>query len=75
MKFNLTTSRIKLLTRLSNRVKRGTITTHEEWFELQCKELKLDIDKTMTWLLNSGIVCRNTRKSLYPVVITIYKDD
>lgn len=75
MKLNLTTSRIKLLARLCNRVKRGTVTTHQEWFEFQCQELKLDMDKTMTWLLNSGIVRRSTRKYLYPVIITIYKDD
>lgn len=70
----LTTKKVELLCRLSNRSKRGVVTTHKDWFEHQCKLLNLDFESTMSWLLQNKVVLRQSRNNRYPVTINIYKE-
>lgn len=70
----LTVKECQLISRMANRVKNGNITTHRSWFNAQCKDIGLDVDKQIMKLASNKLISRSSNKNFWPVTILIYRD-
>ena len=61
----------EMVTMLKNRNRRGTNTTHKDWFESQCKRLGLPFEDTVQKLKSQCFIKKLSRNKPFPVCILI----
>ena len=62
-------SMAKLKSMINNRIMHGKNTTHKDWFEIQCKNLNLDLEKTSQRLRTAGIIRKLSSNKAWPVCL------